>query len=83
MPDFKWIEYNRRKIDGHGLTEHDVEYAYAHASDVFHGDRPGSYESVGRTPGGRTIRIVWRYDALWDPSDPWSDEPPIFVVTAY
>ena len=73
MTDFKWIEYNRRKIDDHGLTEHDVEYAFNHALDVLHGDRPDSFETIGRTPGGRVIRIVWRHDRDWDPSDPWRD----------
>ena len=83
MNDFKWIEWNREKIDAHGLTEHDVEYAYAHALDVEPGDREDSYETIGRTPSGRMIRIIWCYDREWDPSDPWTDQPPIFVVTAY
>src|SRR5512135_1958138 len=37
----------------------------------------GSYETIGVTPGGRAIAIVWRYDEDFDPlEDGWTAEVP-------
>ena len=85
MRRFKWIEWNLDKIDAHGLSQRDVEGAF---DDVLDSDqrRDGSFEMIARTPSGRLIRIVWRFDRHADETpDVFGNvpDPAIFVITAY
>jgi hypothetical protein len=85
MRQFKWIEWNLQKIDAHGLSAAEVEFAFDH---VYRMDerRDGSFRLFGETPSGRRIWVIWRYDREDDEvPDVWDDseEPPIFVITAY
>ena len=60
-------------IYGHGVEEHEVEYVLASPSE----DRPGrdnSRVAIGRTQGGRYLRVIYVID-------PEPDH--VFVVTAY
>jgi hypothetical protein len=43
----------------------------------------GSYETVGRTPSGRLILIVWRYDEEFDALGQDYVVEVVFVITAY
>jgi hypothetical protein len=85
MRSFKWIEWNLRKIEAHGLRAKDVEAAF---DQVLHlrerGD--GSFQMYAQTPSGRRIWVIWRYDREVDQiPDIFGDFPdiPIFVITAY
>jgi hypothetical protein len=85
MRHFKWIEWNLRKIDAHGLSADEVEGAFNH---VFRLEerRDGSYEMFAATPSGRRIWVIWRYDREEDDMpDVFGElgEVPIFVITAY
>jgi hypothetical protein len=80
---FKWGEWNLSKIAAHGLSAQDVEYAYEHARGAHLEREDGAYETVGPTPSGRVILIVWRYN---DEFDALKDDyviQVVFVITAY
>jgi hypothetical protein len=85
MRQFKWIEWNLRKIDAHALSALEVEAAF---DRVFSIDerKDGSFEMFAQTPSGRRIWIIWRYDREDDDASNLFDaldETPIFVITAY
>jgi hypothetical protein len=63
---FTWIEGNLRKIEAHGLGPEEVEHAFEHRAGPHQEREDGAYETVGRTPSGRLILIVWRYDEGFD-----------------
>ncbi len=79
MEEFIWIEWNRAKIDFHSLSTDEVEYAWRGGRIVrIRRDEDGpSYESEGRCPSGRAIKIVWKYDTDRDGTTK------VFVITAY
>ena len=85
MRQFKWIEWNLRKIDAHGLSVEEVEAAFDRGFSVQE-RKDGSFQTLAETPSGRLIWVIWRYDqedlemfdVFGDPID-----PPIFVITAY
>jgi Domain of unknown function (DUF4258) len=80
VDEFIWIDWNLQKIDNHGLSADEVEFAWRNGSIVSSGNHSihGPYsESEGRCPSGRVIRIVWRYDVDRD------GETKVFVITAY
>ncbi len=85
MRQFKWIEWNLRKIDDHAISADEVEAAFDH---VFHlkRRRDGSYEIFAETPSGRRIWVIWRWDRehedIPDVFGHLSDAR-IFVITAY
>jgi hypothetical protein len=83
MPRFRWIEWNIEKIAAHGLTCEDVEYAFDHHAGPHQERTDGSYESVGATPAGRVILMVWRYDEEFDPLEEEGIAEVIFVITAF
>ena len=85
MRRFKWIEWNLRKIDAHGLSADEVEAAF---DQVFAQNerKDGSLETYAVTPSGRKIWVIWRYDQEDDTvPDIFGDfgDVPIFVITAY
>jgi hypothetical protein len=85
MRQFKWIEWNLRKIEAHSLSTEEVEAAF---DRVFHLEhrKDGSYEMFGETPAGRRIWVIWRYDREDDEiPDVFGElgKMPIFVITAY
>jgi hypothetical protein len=85
MRQFKWIEWNRQKIDAHGLSAEDVEAAF---DRVFHlrERKDDSFEMFAEIPGGRRIWVIWRYDREDEPvPDVFGElgDVPIFVITAY
>jgi hypothetical protein len=60
-------------IYGHGVTEDEVEHVLHHPGE----DRPGqdgSRHALGKTPGGRFLRVIYVPD---------EDGDGVFVVTAY
>ena len=59
MERFRWIEWNLDKIAAHRLTPEDVEHAFEHINAPHQEREDGSYETLGRTPAGRVILIVW------------------------
>ncbi len=85
MRTFKWIEWNLRKIEAHGLRSEEVEAAF---DQVLHlrERSDGSFQMYAQTPSGRRIWVIWRYDPEDDQiPDIFGDLPdqPIFVITAY
>ena len=85
MRRFKWIEWNLRKIDAHGLSAEEVEAAFDAVFSLRH-RRDGSFQMFAATPSGRRIWVIWRYDRDDDDEAPDIfadlDEEPIFVITA-
>lgn len=85
MRQFKWIEWNLRKIDAHALSVEDVEASFDRVFSLeTRGD--GSYQMFAETPSGRRIWVIWRYDREVDEiPDVFGDVggAPIFVITAY
>ena len=83
MTRFKWDEWNLAKIAAHGLSAKDVEYAYEHAR-IPHVEREDdSYETLGPTPSGRVILIVWRYNEEFDALEEDFVVQVVFVITAF
>jgi hypothetical protein len=77
MAQFVWIEWNRAKIDLHGLSAVEVEHAWHHRRDVDHWDDPEpGVCSFGTLPNGHPVKIVWRWNGI-------GDDDLVFVVTAY
>ena len=83
MPRFRWIEWNLDKIAAHGLNCEDVEQAFAHHAGAHQERSDGSYETVGATPSGRVVLIVWRYDEEIDPLEDAGTAEVVFVITAF
>ena len=77
MTDFKWTPFNEGKVFAHGLSPAEVEQAWENASRTV-SRRDGSFVTDGVTGAGRPVRVVWRYDL-----DDLTDDPPVFVITAY
>ena len=79
MNEFIWIDWNLQKIDNHGLSSDEVEFAMRGATlaEKNRVDGEMTFESVGRCPSGRRIKIVWKYNLDRD------GETKIFVITAY
>ncbi len=85
MRQFKWIEWNLRKIDAHNLSADDVEAAFERVFSLQE-RRDGSYQMYAATPSGRRIWVIWRYDREDDEiPDVFGElgDVPIFVITAY
>ncbi|MBN1418462.1 MAG: hypothetical protein JXP34_06765 [Planctomycetes bacterium] len=83
MPRFWWIEWNLDKIAEHDLRLEDVEHAFVNHLGP-HQERPdGSFQTVGVTPSGRVILIVWRYDEEFDALEKDSTAEVVFVITAF
>jgi hypothetical protein len=85
MRRFKWIDWNLRKIDDHGLSAAEVEAAFDRVFSLWE-RRDGSFEMFAETPSGRRIWVIWRYDREADDVlDVLADmgDVPIFVITAY
>ena len=85
MRQFKWIEWNREKIDAHALSAEEVEASF---DRVFRLEerKDGSYQMFAETPSGRRIWVIWRYDREEDETHDIFGEfgtAPIFVITAY
>jgi hypothetical protein len=82
---FKWIEWNLRKIDAHGLSPEEVEAAFDQVFSLQQ-RKDGSFQMFAMTPAGRQIWVIWRYDQEDDEiPDIFGElgEAPIFVITAY
>lgn len=85
MRQFKWIEWNLQKVDGHGLSADEVEAAFDRVFSLQE-RKDGSFQMFATTPSGRRIWVIWRYDREDDEvPDVFGelDEVPIFVITAY
>ena len=85
MRHFKWIEWNLRKIDVHGLSTAEVEASFDRVFSVQE-RRDGSFQMFAAAPSGRRIWVIWRYDRDDDEiPDVFGDlgDVPIFVITAY
>ncbi len=85
MRRFKWIDWNLNKIEAHALSPEDVEAAFDLAYD-YQQRRDGSIAMLAKTPSGRRITVIWRYDREDDEIPDifgHSTKPAIFVVTAY
>jgi uncharacterized DUF497 family protein len=80
---FKWIEWNRLKIAAHGLTVKEVEVAFANRVGGHRECEDESFETFGRTPSGRLILIVWKFDEEFDALSEDFVIEVVFVVTAY
>ena len=77
MARFVWIEWNRAKIDLHGLSAAEVEHAWHLRRDVDEWDAPEpGVCSFGPLPNGHPVKVIWRWNAL-------GDDTLVFVVTAY
>lgn len=77
MAQFVWVNWNLAKIDRHGLGADEVEFAWHDRTDVNRWDEPEpGVESYGRLPGGRWVKIIWRYNGI-------GDGDLVFVITAY
>lgn len=83
MARFKWIEWNLDKISAHGLSYEEVEHAYDHRIGLHQERADGSYETIGATPSGRLILIVWRYDEEFEALQEEGVVEVVFVITAY
>jgi hypothetical protein len=85
MRQFKWIDWNLRKIDAHGLSAEEVEAAFDRVFSLEE-RKDGSFEMFAAAPSGRRIWVIWRYDREDDEiPDVFGElaELPIFVITAY
>lgn len=83
MARFRWIQWNLDKIATHGLSCEEVEHAFEHHRGPHQERSDGSYETIGVTPSGRAVAIVWRYDEEFDPlENGWTTEV-VFVITAF
>jgi hypothetical protein len=80
---FKWIEWNLDKVAAHGLTSEDVEHAFENRLGHHQERSDGSYETIGPTPSGRVILIVWRYDEVFEALEESGATDVIFVITAF
>jgi hypothetical protein len=80
---FKWIEWNLDKITAHRLTYQDVEHAFEHRHGPHQERRDDSYETIGTTPSGRVILIVWRDDEEFDSLGETGVTEVVFVITAF
>ena len=85
MRRFKWIDWNLQKIADHALSADEVEAAY---NRVFRLEprQDGSFRMLAEVPSGRRVWVIWRYDR--DPDEipdifGETEDPPIFVITAY
>lgn len=77
MAQFVWIDWNLAKIDAHGLSATEVEFAWHNRADVRQWDTPEpGTESYANLPSGRPVKIIWRYNGI-------GDADLVFVVTAY
>ncbi len=83
MARFRWSEWNLDKVAAHGLTCEAVEHAYEHSPGPHQERRDGSYETIGTTPSGRVILIVWRYDEEFDSLEDSGTADVVFVITAF
>ena len=83
MAQFRWIEWNLDKVAAHSLTYEDVEHAFEHRLGPHQERRDGSYETIGTTPSGRVILIVWRYDEEFDSLEDTGTTDVVFVITAF
>ena len=85
MRQFKWIEWNLRKIAAHSLSAEEVEVAFDQVYKLTE-RKDGSFEMYAATPSGRRIWVIWRYDREDDEiPDVFGElgEASIFVITAY
>ena len=85
MRQFKWIEWNLRKIADHALSSEEVEAAFDRAF-LLKERRDGTFQMFAEVPSGRRIWVIWRYDREGDAvPDVFGEleEPAIFVITAY
>lgn len=85
MRQFKWIEWNRDKVDAHRLSMEEVEAAFDPVLSL-RKRQDGTYQMYAETPAGRRIWVIWRYDREdGDIADIFGDlvKVPIFVITAY
>ena len=86
MRKFKWIEWNLRKIDAHGLSADEIEASFDRVLSLDE-RKDGFYQMFAETPAGRRIWVIWRHDREGDQiPDVFGDldEVPIFfVITAY
>lgn len=80
---FKWVEWNLAKIAAHGLAPWEVEYAWSHRRGPHQERDDGSFETVGRTPSGRWVLIVWRYDEEFELLERDHVAEVVFVITAF
>ena len=84
MRQFKWIDWNIGKIDAHGLSAEEVEGSFDHVISLQERN-DGSFKMLAKTPSGRRILVIWRYNE--DDEMPGVlddlDDPSIFVITAY
>jgi hypothetical protein len=85
MRHFKWVEWNRRKIEVHGLLTEEVEAAFDRVFSVRE-RKDGSFQMFAETPGGRRIWVIWRWDREDEEiPDVFGElcDAPIFVITAH
>jgi hypothetical protein len=85
MRQFKWIEWNLRKIEAHALSAEEVEAAFDRVYRLEE-RKDGSYQMFAETPSGREIWVIWRHDREDDDApDIFGEfaERSIFVITAY
>jgi uncharacterized DUF497 family protein len=80
---FKWVEWDLDKVAAHGLTCEEVEHAFEHRLSPHQERRDGSYETIGTTPSGRVILVVWRYDEEFDSLEETGTTDVVFVITAF
>jgi len=80
---FRWIDWNRDKVLAHGLATPEVEFAWRRGLIENRKRRDGSFETLGRIPSGRLIRIIWHWNEVFDALEPGGTSKVVFVVTAY
>ena len=69
--DFRWIDWNRTKIDGHDVSTEECEWVVSNNSARRAGDK---YIAIGRTRSGRPIKVIYLIE---------DDRMTVFVLTAY
>jgi uncharacterized DUF497 family protein len=61
--DFRWIEWNIRKVESHGLSVAEVEYVVNSARRPY--PKPIGNEKwlvIGPTPSGKVIQVIYLID---------------------
>jgi uncharacterized DUF497 family protein len=61
--DFRWIDWNRSKVAGHGVTPEEVEWVVERASEPYPQYREDDKLLVwGPTASGRLLQVVFVLD---------------------
>jgi len=61
--EFRWIEWNRSKVAGHGIAPDEAEWVVQNAAEPYPQYREDDkFVSWGPTPSGRLLQVVYVLD---------------------